>query len=204
MSRCPVTSCDHYFPTFLPPALFYLSCHIFLGSICWQISLPQGKVHLRNGTITKQPILWYQITTIAILIICYLDWFCKKFRFLFFPIVCVSDLTNKARRELHKAARRFLEMSSRLLLRSLDGKNTKVDFAPLHLIIWKSTVWNPDPYPWVRKQKCQKTTVTLPGSCGVKEKNKGNTCLAHAHPVFQCPIVWTLVYIVQLILLCHL
>lgn len=36
--------------------------------------------------------------------------------------VSVSGLTYKARRELHKAARRFLEVSSRILLRPLDGE----------------------------------------------------------------------------------
>lgn len=36
--------------------------------------------------------------------------------------VSYPELRYKARKELHKAARRFLEISSRLLLQSLDGK----------------------------------------------------------------------------------
>lgn len=47
-----------------------------------------------------------------------------KLRVVITYIYTVShpELTYKARKELHKAARRFLEISSRLLLESLDGK----------------------------------------------------------------------------------
>lgn len=39
-----------------------------------------------------------------------------------FNSACAAGLTHKARRELHKAARRFVELSSRIFLQSLDGK----------------------------------------------------------------------------------
>ncbi|XP_034555113.1 protein SERAC1 [Notolabrus celidotus] len=47
-----------------------------------------------------------------------------------------AGLTHKARRELHKAARRFLEMSSRLLLQSLDEHFTHVDADPHEVALW--------------------------------------------------------------------
>ncbi|XP_035473715.1 protein SERAC1 [Scophthalmus maximus] len=47
-----------------------------------------------------------------------------------------AGLTNKVRRELHKAARRFLEISSRLLLRSLDERLSHVDADPHEVALW--------------------------------------------------------------------
>lgn len=46
--------------------------------------------------------------------------------------ISVAGLTHKARRELHKAARRFMELSSRLLLQSLDGKKLRHTNSPTH------------------------------------------------------------------------
>uniref|UniRef100_A0AAQ6IUN0 Protein SERAC1 n=1 Tax=Anabas testudineus TaxID=64144 RepID=A0AAQ6IUN0_ANATE len=48
----------------------------------------------------------------------------------------VSGLTYKARKELHKAARRFMEMSSRLLLESLDEHFSHVDADPHEVALW--------------------------------------------------------------------
>uniref|UniRef100_A0A3Q3XMI3 Protein SERAC1 n=1 Tax=Mola mola TaxID=94237 RepID=A0A3Q3XMI3_MOLML len=45
-------------------------------------------------------------------------------------------LTYKARKELHKAARRFLEISSRLLLHSLDEHFSHVDADPHEVALW--------------------------------------------------------------------
>nr|XP_061806896.1 protein SERAC1-like [Nerophis lumbriciformis] len=45
-------------------------------------------------------------------------------------------LTHTTRRELHKAARRFLDMSSRLLLRSLDERLSNVDADPHEVALW--------------------------------------------------------------------
>ncbi|CAJ1078488.1 protein SERAC1 [Xyrichtys novacula] len=47
-----------------------------------------------------------------------------------------AGLTHKARRELHKAARRFLEMSSRLFLQSLDEHFSHVDADPHEVALW--------------------------------------------------------------------
>ncbi|XP_041814761.1 protein SERAC1 isoform X3 [Chelmon rostratus] len=47
-----------------------------------------------------------------------------------------AGLTHKARRELHKAARRFLEISSRLLLQSLDEHFSHVDVDPHEVALW--------------------------------------------------------------------
>ncbi|CAK6961891.1 protein SERAC1 [Scomber scombrus] len=47
-----------------------------------------------------------------------------------------AGLTHKARRELHKVARRFLEISSRLLLQSLDEHFTHVDADPHEVALW--------------------------------------------------------------------
>ncbi|XP_068580786.1 protein SERAC1 [Cebidichthys violaceus] len=47
-----------------------------------------------------------------------------------------AGLTHKARRELHKAARRFLEMSSRVLLQSLDEHFSHVDADPHEVALW--------------------------------------------------------------------
>uniref|UniRef100_A0A8C7VTE8 Protein SERAC1 n=1 Tax=Oncorhynchus mykiss TaxID=8022 RepID=A0A8C7VTE8_ONCMY len=45
-------------------------------------------------------------------------------------------LTYKARRELHKAARRFLEVSSRILLRPLDEHLSHMDADPHEVALW--------------------------------------------------------------------
>uniref|UniRef100_A0AAX7U850 Protein SERAC1 n=1 Tax=Astatotilapia calliptera TaxID=8154 RepID=A0AAX7U850_ASTCA len=47
-----------------------------------------------------------------------------------------GGLTHKARRELHKAARRFVEISSRLLLQSLDEHFSHVDADPHEVALW--------------------------------------------------------------------
>ncbi|TKS76115.1 Protein SERAC1 [Collichthys lucidus] len=47
-----------------------------------------------------------------------------------------AGLTHKTRRELHKAARRFLEISSRLLLQSLDEHFSHVDADPHEVALW--------------------------------------------------------------------
>ncbi|KAI4802493.1 hypothetical protein KUCAC02_020327 [Chaenocephalus aceratus] len=47
-----------------------------------------------------------------------------------------AGLTHKARRELHKAARRFLELSSRVLLQSLDEHFSHVDADPHEVALW--------------------------------------------------------------------
>ncbi|KAM6915699.1 protein SERAC1 [Xenentodon cancila] len=47
-----------------------------------------------------------------------------------------AGLTHKARRELHKAARRFLEASSRVLLQSLDEHFSHVDADPHEVALW--------------------------------------------------------------------
>ncbi|XP_057678033.1 protein SERAC1 isoform X2 [Corythoichthys intestinalis] len=48
----------------------------------------------------------------------------------------LTGLTHTTRRELHKAARRFLDMSSRLLLRSLDERLSNVDADPHEVALW--------------------------------------------------------------------
>ncbi|XP_071372890.1 protein SERAC1 [Centroberyx affinis] len=47
-----------------------------------------------------------------------------------------AGLTHKTRRELHKAARRFLEISSRVLLRPLDEHFSHVDADPHEVALW--------------------------------------------------------------------
>lgn len=47
-----------------------------------------------------------------------------------------TGLTSKARRELHKAARKFLEISSRILLRPLDEHLSHVDADPHEVALW--------------------------------------------------------------------
>ncbi|XP_076011241.1 protein SERAC1 [Genypterus blacodes] len=47
-----------------------------------------------------------------------------------------AEFTNKSRRELHKAARRFLEMSSRILLQPLDEHFSHVDAHPHEVALW--------------------------------------------------------------------
>ncbi|CAG03599.1 unnamed protein product, partial [Tetraodon nigroviridis] len=47
-----------------------------------------------------------------------------------------AELTYKTRKELHKAARRFLEISSRLLLQSLDEHFSHVDADPHEVALW--------------------------------------------------------------------
>uniref|UniRef100_A0A3Q0RIH3 Protein SERAC1 n=1 Tax=Amphilophus citrinellus TaxID=61819 RepID=A0A3Q0RIH3_AMPCI len=47
-----------------------------------------------------------------------------------------AGLTHKARRELHKAARRFVELSSRLFLQSLDEHFSHVDADPHEVALW--------------------------------------------------------------------
>ncbi|XP_077443061.1 protein SERAC1 [Stigmatopora argus] len=48
----------------------------------------------------------------------------------------LTGLTHTTRRELHKAARRFLDISSRLLLRSLDERLSNVDADPHEVALW--------------------------------------------------------------------
>uniref|UniRef100_A0A672FP57 Protein SERAC1 n=1 Tax=Salarias fasciatus TaxID=181472 RepID=A0A672FP57_SALFA len=47
-----------------------------------------------------------------------------------------AGLTHKTRKELHKAARRLLEMSSRLFLQSLDEHFSHVDADPHEVALW--------------------------------------------------------------------
>ncbi|XP_037541419.1 protein SERAC1 [Nematolebias whitei] len=47
-----------------------------------------------------------------------------------------SGLTHKTRRELHKAARRLVELSSRLFLQSLDEHFSRVDANPHEVALW--------------------------------------------------------------------
>ncbi|XP_056284719.1 protein SERAC1 [Pseudoliparis swirei] len=47
-----------------------------------------------------------------------------------------AGLTHKARRELHKAARRFMEISSRVLLQSLDEHFSHGDADPHEVALW--------------------------------------------------------------------
>ncbi|XP_046877873.1 protein SERAC1 [Hypomesus transpacificus] len=47
-----------------------------------------------------------------------------------------TGITNKARRELHKAVRTFLELSSRILLRPLDEHLSRVDADPHEVALW--------------------------------------------------------------------
>uniref|UniRef100_A0A8C9XC53 Protein SERAC1 n=1 Tax=Sander lucioperca TaxID=283035 RepID=A0A8C9XC53_SANLU len=47
-----------------------------------------------------------------------------------------AGLTHKARRELHKAARRFLELSSRVFLQTLDEHFSHVDADPHEVALW--------------------------------------------------------------------
>ncbi|XP_029281840.1 protein SERAC1 [Cottoperca gobio] len=47
-----------------------------------------------------------------------------------------AGLTHKARRELHKAARRFLEISSRVLMQSLDEHFSHVDADAHEVALW--------------------------------------------------------------------
>ncbi|XP_061667967.1 protein SERAC1 [Syngnathoides biaculeatus] len=47
-----------------------------------------------------------------------------------------AGITHKTRRELHKAARRFLEISSRLLLQSLDERLSNMDADPHEVALW--------------------------------------------------------------------
>uniref|UniRef100_A0A667WR10 Protein SERAC1 n=1 Tax=Myripristis murdjan TaxID=586833 RepID=A0A667WR10_9TELE len=54
----------------------------------------------------------------------------------FFHCASTSGLTHKARRELHKAARRFLEVSSRILLQPLDEHFSHVDADPHEVALW--------------------------------------------------------------------
>ncbi|XP_078131223.1 protein SERAC1 isoform X1 [Sander vitreus] len=47
-----------------------------------------------------------------------------------------AGLTHKARRELHKAAKRFLEISSRVFLQTLDEHFSHVDADPHEVALW--------------------------------------------------------------------
>ncbi|XP_048841596.1 protein SERAC1 isoform X1 [Brienomyrus brachyistius] len=47
-----------------------------------------------------------------------------------------TGLTYKARKELHKAARRFLELSSKILLRPLDEHLSRLDADPHECALW--------------------------------------------------------------------
>ncbi|XP_056150584.1 protein SERAC1 isoform X1 [Lampris incognitus] len=47
-----------------------------------------------------------------------------------------TGLTHKARRELHKAARRFLEVSSRIFMQPLDEHFTHLDADPHEVALW--------------------------------------------------------------------
>ncbi|XP_063758049.1 protein SERAC1 isoform X2 [Eleginops maclovinus] len=64
-------------------------------------------------------------------------------------------LTHKARRELHKAARRFLELSSRVLLQSLDEHFSHVDADPHEVALWALLKRTMSPNKVIRVQAVQ-------------------------------------------------
>ncbi|XP_047430295.1 protein SERAC1 isoform X2 [Mugil cephalus] len=66
-----------------------------------------------------------------------------------------AGLTQKARRELHKAARRFLEISSRLLLQSLDEHFSHVDADPHEVALWALLKKTQSPNKAIRLQAVQ-------------------------------------------------
>ncbi|XP_070781994.1 protein SERAC1 [Enoplosus armatus] len=66
-----------------------------------------------------------------------------------------AGLTHKARRELHKAARRFLEISSRLLLQSLDEHFSHVDADPHEVALWVLLKRTQSAYKAIRLQAVQ-------------------------------------------------
>uniref|UniRef100_H2VB60 Protein SERAC1 n=1 Tax=Takifugu rubripes TaxID=31033 RepID=H2VB60_TAKRU len=65
------------------------------------------------------------------------------------------ELTYKARKELHKAARRFLEISSRLLLQSLDEHFSHVDADPHEVALWVLLKRTQSPNKAIRLQAVQ-------------------------------------------------
>ncbi|XP_003971813.1 protein SERAC1 isoform X1 [Takifugu rubripes] len=66
-----------------------------------------------------------------------------------------AELTYKARKELHKAARRFLEISSRLLLQSLDEHFSHVDADPHEVALWVLLKRTQSPNKAIRLQAVQ-------------------------------------------------
>ncbi|XP_033999585.1 protein SERAC1 [Trematomus bernacchii] len=66
-----------------------------------------------------------------------------------------AGLTHKARRELHKAARRFLELSSRVLLHSLDEHFSHVDADPHEVALWALLKRTMSPNKAIRVQAVQ-------------------------------------------------
>lgn len=66
-----------------------------------------------------------------------------------------AGLTHKARRELHKAARRFLELSSRVLLQSLDEHFSHVDADPHEVALWALLKRTMSPNKAIRVQAVQ-------------------------------------------------
>ncbi|KAI9544095.1 Serine active site containing protein 1 [Dissostichus eleginoides] len=66
-----------------------------------------------------------------------------------------AGLTHKARRELHKAARRFLELSSRVLLQSLDEHFSHVDADPHEVALWALLKRSMSPNKAIRVQAVQ-------------------------------------------------
>ncbi|XP_014886745.1 protein SERAC1 [Poecilia latipinna] len=66
-----------------------------------------------------------------------------------------AELTQIARRELHKAARRFLEISSMLFLQSLDEHFSHVDADPHEVALWLLLKRTQSPKKAVRLQAVQ-------------------------------------------------
>ncbi|XP_034087424.1 protein SERAC1 [Gymnodraco acuticeps] len=66
-----------------------------------------------------------------------------------------AGLTHKARRELHKAARRFLELSSRVLLQSLDEHFSHLDADPHEVALWALLKRTMSPNKAIRVQAVQ-------------------------------------------------
>ncbi|KAK5880011.1 hypothetical protein CesoFtcFv8_023081 [Champsocephalus esox] len=66
-----------------------------------------------------------------------------------------AGLTHKARKELHKAARRFLELSSRVLLQSLDEHFSHVDADPHEVALWALLKRTMSPNKAIRVQAVQ-------------------------------------------------
>ncbi|XP_048841597.1 protein SERAC1 isoform X2 [Brienomyrus brachyistius] len=90
------------------------------------------------GPNVKKALLWKDIRKIAKAI---LQEKHKSYIYLSAPPLkdqegLATGLTYKARKELHKAARRFLELSSKILLRPLDEHLSRLDADPHECALW--------------------------------------------------------------------
>ncbi|KAJ8355738.1 hypothetical protein SKAU_G00185320 [Synaphobranchus kaupii] len=84
-----------------------------------------------------------------------------------------SELTYKTRKELHKAARRFLEISSKILLKPLDDKWQPVPFAsPTSLLPLITCAKSVSPDPITERETAVNTMrviSTEPRVCGARD-----------------------------------